>query len=238
MTYSIESRFCGSFLSDLVDVMPLLEGIVRRTLFIDSGTVDTPNYSSPTRGPLKSKHAGQRILLLRLSDFYKTRVSKELWTYLRPSEKEVPQDLSVSYILSLVGHLSGSVDAQFIRFHVQAICFDSTELVIDIQPIQLKTLGLVTPNTATPFLTRYDINGANTVITAVYDPDPSLAVQRDFKITMDIPSSPILAPSLDDNPISYSIALEFLHIVDIDKFLDSYVRLREYSRTRIGSSPR
>lgn len=220
----------------LFDVMPLLEGVVRRMFIISSGTVQAPNPDSPTQGPITGQHYGQKITLLELSKVLPTKVSSN--SSRSSSSSSTSTNISISsnrgiqvskgFIEAIVGYLYGSVDSQFIEFTAEIVCNNNVALTLHLKPIDLYTLGWVAHNTGFPYLLKYNIAGPNTEIVVTYDPDPLLAFQRDLRITMSIPTQKILDPSgFDTNPVSYSLGILLTHIVDVDLFLDSYAQVME-----------
>lgn len=218
----------------LFDVMPLLEGVVRRTRIIHSGTKDRPNLQSPTGGPITGKHYGQKIMLLELSKELPTSMATigggagttstttpSIIIPTIPTPTTTP--VSKGFIESVVCSLSGSVDAQFIDFTIDVVCNNNVTLTLHLKPIDLYALGWVSHNTGFPYLLKYIIAGPQTEIVAAYDPEPLLAFQRDLRIYMDIPTQKRLdTDGFDVNPVSYSLGILFTHIVDVDLFLKSY----------------
>lgn len=204
----------------LFDIIPLLEGVVRRTRIIHSGTKDIPNLQSPTQGPITGKHYGQKIMLLELSKEMPTTVPPPVI----PPPTPIPTTpVSKGFIEAVVCSLSGSVDAQFIDFTVDVICNNNVTLTLHLKPIELYTLGWIAHNTGFPYLLKYTIAGPQTEIVAAYDPEPILAFQRDLRIYMSVPTQRILdTDGFDVNPVSYSLGILFTHIVDVDLFLKSY----------------
>jgi hypothetical protein len=212
-------------LFDLDSEFPLLRGVERQLLFIPE-----TGFNS-----LTNRDYGQSITLFDSSIRFPTKSDPALSNAKGPHTK--------LWLEGVVFYIQGNPDSRLLTLVVEAQC-ETTLLKVKINALDLATLGMTVQNTLSPYLLRYgvpdpDNNPDLWVIVAIYDPEPVLGIQRNLKLTLEVPSSkssPSI-PDLDSMPIQYRVALLFKWITDESAYLDSRAAIyRRILRSAITST--
>jgi hypothetical protein len=203
---------------DIDGEFPLLRGIERQLLFIPEVGFNQ----------LTNKDYGRTISLFEAATRFKTNPDPSLYAT-SPS-----RPYTRLWLEGVVFYTQGNPDSQFLSLNVEAEC-ETTLLRVKINAFNLANLGMTIPNTLSPYLLRYGVpdpasNPNYWVIVAIYDPEPILGIQRNLKLTLEVPSSksnPSI-PDLDTIPIQYQVALLFKWITDEKAYLESRAAIYRY----------
>jgi hypothetical protein len=213
---------------DLDSEFPLLRGVERQLLFIPETGFNT----------LTSKDYGRTIPLFDSSIRFRTKPDPTLYD----SSSLPSAPYTRLWLEGVVFYIQGNPDSQFLTLNVEAQC-ESALLRVKINAYNLANLGMTTPNTLSPYLLRYgvpdpDNNPNYWVIVAIYDPEPILGIQKNLKLTLEVPSSkshPSI-PDLDTIPIQYQVALLFKWITDEKAYLESRAAIYRHLLGDINTS--
>jgi hypothetical protein len=199
---------------DLDSEFPLLRGVERQILFIPETGFNT----------LTSKDYGRTIPLFDSSIRFRTKPDPTLY-----DSSSLPSSAPYTrlWLEGVVFYIQGNPDSQFLSLNVEAQC-ETALLKVKINAFSLANLGMTIPNTLSPYLLRYGVpdpasNPNFWVIVAIYDPEPVLGIQKNLKLTLEVPSSKSgsSVPDLDTIPIQYQVALLFKWITDEQAYLES-----------------